>query len=128
MDVGVNENEIYKFAKVSYGNLSKEVENKNWFGYKDISNHFKDADGELAFTQGLAATKGFFTGKQAKIWNYSTNNLYSKPGLLLNNSAITTNETAFSNYGGMDMKIYSQASAGGIDFTGTIKLYGVQDS
>ena len=37
MDVGVNENEIYKFAKVTYGNLSKEVENKNWFGYKDIS-------------------------------------------------------------------------------------------
>ena len=37
MDVGVNEYEIYKFAKVTYGNLSKEVENKNWFGYKDIS-------------------------------------------------------------------------------------------
>ena len=37
MDAAINENEIYKFAKVTYGNLSKEVENKNWFGYKDIS-------------------------------------------------------------------------------------------
>ena len=37
MDVGVNEYEIYKFAKFTFGNLSKEVENKNWFGYKDIS-------------------------------------------------------------------------------------------
>ena len=37
MDAAINENEIYKFAKVTYGNLSKEIENKNWFGYKDIS-------------------------------------------------------------------------------------------
>ena len=37
IDVGVNEYEIYKFAKVTFGNLSKEVDNKNWFGYKDIS-------------------------------------------------------------------------------------------
>ena len=37
MDVGVKENEIYEFAKNTYGNLSQDVKNKNWFGYKDIS-------------------------------------------------------------------------------------------
>ena len=37
MDVGVNVNEIYEFANNTYGNLSQDIKNKNWFGYKDIS-------------------------------------------------------------------------------------------
>ncbi len=37
MDVGAKENEIYEFANNTYGNLSQDVKNKNWFGYKDIS-------------------------------------------------------------------------------------------
>ena len=37
MDVGVKENEIYEFANNTYGNLSQDIKNKNWFGYKDIS-------------------------------------------------------------------------------------------
>ena len=28
---------IYEFANNTYGNLSQDIKNKNWFGYKDIS-------------------------------------------------------------------------------------------
>ena len=37
MDVGIKEYEIYEYANNTYGNLSQDIKNKNWFGYKDIS-------------------------------------------------------------------------------------------
>ena len=87
-----------------------------WLGYKDISNHFGDS---FNYTGNL---KGFFIGHQAKIWNYTgtTKGLVvaSTDNLRATGHAITGNDTL--------MKVhFHQGSSGGIDWTGSIKIYAV---
>tara|TARA_E500000305_G_scaffold111665_1_gene126604 strand:- start:544 stop:4329 length:3786 start_codon:yes stop_codon:yes gene_type:complete len=93
-----------------------------WLGYKDISNHFGSA-----FNYSTD-TKGFFIGLQAKIWNYtkSLNQNNVNTGLVVastnnlrdSNHAITGNDSL--------MKVhFHQGSSGGIDWTGSIKIYAV---
>ncbi len=89
-----------------------------WIGYKDLSNHY---NGQYNLNPNLTRTKGFFIGKQAKIWSYSV-----PPGSIggLNTSNSSVVSTEF-NEEYMRMKIYKQDSASGIDWVGTIKLYAV---
>ena len=93
-----------------------------WLGYKDISTHFGDS---FFYTD---VTKGFFIGKQAKIWNYteSVNSNGNSTGLVVASTDDLTSDSHAITSNDALMKVhFHQGSSGGIDWTGSIKIYAV---
>ena len=93
-----------------------------WLGYKDISSHF---GGSFNYSTN---TKGFFIGNQAKIWNYTqrTNQSGSSVGLLTTGTNdLTADAHAITGNDALMKVQFHQGSSGGIDWTGSIKVYAV---
>ena len=93
-----------------------------WIGYKDISNHFGNS-----YTY-LVKDKGFFIGNQAKIWNHtqSTNQDGNSIGLVVaSTDNLTSDSHAITGNDALMKLHFHQGSSGGIDWTGSIKIYAV---
>mgnify|MGYP003647910741 CR=1 FL=1 len=98
-----------------------------WIGYKDISNHFINSDGDISFSYGVSDVKGFFIGKQAKIWSFTES---GNIGLSqTNNQGAAGLDDADDIIAGENAKMiistYKHDSGGGVDWVGTIKIYAV---
>ena len=96
-----------------------------WIGYKDISNHFADVDGNISFSYGASDVKGFFIGKQAKIWSFTESN---NIGLSqTNNQGVNglddADDVITESQAKMTVSTYKHDSGGGVDWIGTIKIY-----
>ena len=91
-----------------------------WIGYKDISKHFGNA---FNYLNNNMKIKDFMMGTQAKIWSYTDVPGTSNYGLSqsLDTDINTGQNISLDKYG---MKIFmEQGTSGGIDWTGSIKVY-----
>ena len=89
-----------------------------WIGYKDISTHFGSS---FNYVGNTLKTRDFFMGCQAKIWNF-TETSTGGDGLSQSlNVDVNTGQNITADKHGM--KIFMETGTGGVDWTGSIKVY-----